>query len=282
VSDEWPEKWLEPGEGVPRNQDLRALDAGVAHSARVYDYWLGGKDNFAADREAAEAAMAANPFIVPGAIAGRAFLGRVVRYLTGAAGVRQILDIGSGLPTASNTHEVAQAVAPECRVVYVDNDPLVLVHAKALLNSAPEGATSYLDADLHDPEAILEQAAATLDFSRPVAVMLLSILHLLPDDERPREVVARLMRDLVPGSYLVITHPASDLEVEAAAESLRRLNAHSGNSAVFRDRAEVSRFFAGLELLQPGVVTPPQWRPDPGDTLPGVPVTLWSGVALKP
>jgi hypothetical protein len=277
VTEDWPKKWLEPNDGTRHLQDL---DTGVAHSARVYDYWLGGKDNFAADRAAAKAAMEANPYIVNGAIAGRAFLGRAVRYLTGTAGVRQILDIGSGLPTANNTHEVAQAQAPDAKVVYVDNDPLVLVHAKALLNSTPQGATAYLDADLHEPESILEQAAATLDFDQPVAVMLLSMLHLLPDDEHPYDLVARLMRDLVPGSHLVITHPASDIRAAAAAESLRRLNNASGNHAVFRDHAAVSRFFAGLELLEPGVVTPPRWRPAPGDN-PDTEVPLWSGAARK-
>jgi hypothetical protein len=278
VTDSWPEKWLETGGEAPRD-----LDTGVPHAARIYDYWLGGKDNFAADREAAEAAIAANPMIVPGVRANRAFLGRAVRYLAGQAGVRQVLDIGTGLPSVSNTHQVAQAVAPECRVVYVDNDPLVLVHAKVLLTSTPEGSTAYLDADLRDPDAILKQAAATLDFSQPVAVMLLAILHLVSDDAGPQEIVARLMRDLAPGSYLVISHPASDIEPEAMAEMVRRLNerVRAENQAIFRDRAAVCRFFDGLEVLEPGVVTSPRWRPDPGDVIPDREMPAWSGVARK-
>jgi S-adenosyl methyltransferase len=278
VTVSWPEKWLEPDAEAPRD-----LDTTVPHSARIYDYWLGGKDNFAADREAAEAAIAANPLILPGVRANRAFLGRAVRYLAGEAGVRQILDVGTGLPSVSNTHQVAQAVAPECRVVYADNDPLVLVHAKALLTSTPEGATAYLDADLRDPETILRRASATLDFSRPVAVMLLSILHLVSDDAGPYQIVARLMRDLVPGSYLTISHPASDIEPEAMAGMLQGLNerVRVENQAIFRDRAAVCRYFDGLQMVEPGVVTPTRWRPDPGDVVPDREIPAWCGVARK-
>ena len=188
------------------------FDPTVAHSARIYDYWLGGKDNFAADREAAEQAIAANPGIVFDVRANRAFLARAVGYLADDRGIRQFLDLGTGLPTASNTHEVAQAVAPESRIVYVDSDPIVLAHARALLTSSSEGATAYLDADLRDLDRIRSAAAQTLDFSKPVAVMMLIVLHLIPDSDDPYGIVKRLMDSLVPGSYLVIAHPASDIK----------------------------------------------------------------------
>ena len=188
------------------------IDTSTAHSARIYNYWLGGKDNFPADREAAQAAMAANPGIVADVRANRAFLARAVRYLVAEAGTRQFLDIGTGLPTADNTHEVAQAVAPESRVVYVDNDPVVLTHARALLSSTPEGAAAFLDADLREPELILKSAARTLDLGQPVALMLLIILHLIPDAEHPEQIVARLMNALPAGSYLVLSHPARDVQ----------------------------------------------------------------------
>jgi hypothetical protein len=259
------------------------LDTSVAHPARIYDYWLGGKDNFAADREAAEQAIAANPFVRPGVRANRGFLRRAVRYLAAEAAVRQFLDIGTGLPSANNTHEVAQSVAPDSRVVYVDNDPIVLVHARALLTGTSEGATAYLDADLRDPDTILRQAAKTLDLSQPVAVMLLLILHLIPDSADPHAIVARLMAALAPGSYLVISHPAIDVEPEAMAEMARRLNARQrpDNQGKLRDHADVSRFFDGLELLEPGVVQPHRWRPDPGEAIPATSITAWSGVGRK-
>jgi S-adenosyl methyltransferase len=260
------------------------LDTSVAHPARIYDYWLGGKDNFAADREAAEQAIAANPFVRPGVRANRGFLRRAVRYLGTDAGIRQFLDIGTGLPSANNTHEVAQAVAPDSRVVYVDNDPTVLVHARALLTGTQQGATAYLDADLRDPDAILGEAAQTLDLSQPVAVLLLLILHLIPDASHPHDIMARLMDAMAPGSFLVITHPASDIEPEAMAEMARRLNARQrpDTRGKLRGHDEVVSLFGGLELLEPGVVQPQHWRPDPGDVVPGNPVTAWSGVARKP
>jgi S-adenosyl methyltransferase len=202
------------------------FDARVAHPARVYDYWLGGKDNFEADRIAGEQTIAAYPAIRASARANRAFLARSVRFLAGQAGLRQFLDLGTGLPTASNTHEVAQAIAPESRIVYVDNDPLVLSHARALLTSSPQGATAYLDADLRDTGQILEQAARTLDFTKPVAIMLLAILHYIPDLDQARQIVARLVSAVPPGSYLAISHAASDIAPEQMAEMIRRMNQH--------------------------------------------------------
>jgi len=257
------------------------IDTSTAHSARIYNYWLGGKDNFPADREAAEAAMAANPGIVADVRANRAFLARAVRYLVAEAGVRQFLDIGTGLPTAENTHEVAQAVAPESRIVYVDNDPIVLTHARALLSSTPEGAAAFLDADLREPELILKSAARTLDLGQPVALMLLIILHLIPDAEHPERIVTRLMSALPAGSYLVLSHPARDVQPAAMAEMIRRVNERMrGAVATLRTRDEVARFFGGLTMIEPGVVQPQQWRPDPASETPAE-VTAWCGVALK-
>lgn len=260
---------------------IHGFDARVAHPARVYDYWLGGKDNFEADRIAGEATIAAYPAIRASARANRAFLARSVRYLAAEAGIRQFLDLGTGLPTASNTHQVAQSVAPECRVVYVDNDPLVLSHARALLTSSPEGATAYLDADLRDTDSILEQAADTLDFTKPVAIMLLAILHYVPDLDEARPIVARLTGAVPSGSYLTISHAASDISPKAMAEMIRRMNEHlaEGNH-VGRTREVVAGFFDGLDLLEPGVVKVTEWRPESMLAAQG-PTSLWGGVARK-
>src|SRR5215813_1623178 len=181
------------------------IDVSVAHVARVYDYWLGGKTNFASDRAAAQAASRAAPHVVEGVRGNRAFLARAVRYLAGQAGVRQFLDIGTGIPAANNTHEVAQDVARDCRVVYVDNDPIVLAHARALLTSEPEGATAYLDADLRNVAEIIRAAAGTLDFTEPVVVMLIGILHCIPDEDDPAGIIRQLMDAVPSGSYLVIS-----------------------------------------------------------------------------
>ena len=256
------------------------FDTSVAHVARVYDYWLGGKDNFAADRAAGDQAIAAYPDIVFSVRANRAFLARAVRFLAGECGIRQFLDIGTGIPTANNTHEVAQSVAPESRIVYVDNDPIVLAHARALLTSGPHGATSYIDADLRETGKILEGAADTLDFSQPVAVMLMAILQHIPADDDPYRIVATLMDAVPPGSYLAISHPASDIEPEQMAKMAERLNQMMAEKVSFRDQAEVARFFRGLELAEPGLVRAQLWRPD-SELTAASPAALWGGVARK-
>jgi hypothetical protein len=262
-------------------EDVPQLDTLHAHPARVYNYWLGGKDNFAADREAAEQAIAANPRIVTDVRANRAFLTRVVRYLAAECGVRQFLDIGTGLPVAGNTHQVAQEVAPDARIVYADNDPIVLQHSQALMSSTPEGTCAYVQADLRDTAGILRAASLTLDFGAPVALMLLIILHLIPDADDPYGIVAELMGALPSGSYLVLAHPASDIRAAQMAEMTRRVNDRmSGPRATMRDRAAITRFFTGLDLVEPGVVQPQQWRPEPGMLSPPQ-VTAWCGVARK-
>jgi len=257
----------------------RDIDTSVAHPARVYDYWLGGKDHFAADRAAAEEVLQVRPGIRLNVRANRAFLARAVRYLAGEAGVRQFLDVGTGIPSANNTHEVAHSVDPEARVVYVDNDPIVLAHARALLTSA-SGRTAYIDADLRDTAAILAQAAETLDFSQPVAVMLIAVLHLIPDADDPWDVVARLMRAVAPGSYLVISHPASDVEAPSAAHAASRYNDLVASPMRRRSKDEVARFFAGLDMAEPGLVQLYRWRPADGD--PVAPSSGYGGIARKP
>jgi S-adenosyl methyltransferase len=268
----------EPG-GSQAQQQV-PFDTSVAHAARVYNYWLGGKDNFAADREAAERAIHAYPGIVRAARANRAFLARVVRYLTAEAGIRQFLDIGTGIPAANNTHEVAQAVAPESRIVYVDHDPVVLLHARALLKSGRDGATDYIDGDLLDPQSILSQAARTLDFSRPVALMLLSTLHLIPDTDDPFTAVHDLVGALPPGSYLAISHGASDLDSGVATTMANSINDLMAETVTARSREQVARFFDGLEFIEPGLVRVSEWRP--GSELESlVRVPMWVAVACS-
>ncbi len=269
-----------PDDAAVSGAERPAFDTSVAHIARVYDYWLGGKDNFAADRAAAEQAIAAWPDIVLSVRANRAFLARVVRYLAGEAGIRQFLDIGTGIPASSNTHEVAQSVAPESRVVYVDNDPVVLAHARALLTSGPHGVTSYVDADLRDTGRVLSAAAEILDFSRPVAVMLMAILQHVDNAENPYAIVATLVDSLPPGSYLALSHPASDIEAEAQGKLAERLNKTMAEKVTMRDRAQVARFFDGLELVEPGLVRVPEWRPASEADATG-PAGLWGGVGRK-
>ena len=270
-------QWLE---GPPDAAGPAVPDTGVAHIARVQDYWLGGSDHFPADREAGEEGLAAFPGIAASVRATRAFLARVVRYLAGEAGIRQFLDLGTGIPTADNTHEVAQAVAPECRIVYVDNDPIVLAHARQLLTSTPQGATAYLDADLRDVAGILGQARRLLDFSQPVAVMLIAVLQFIPDSGDPYGIVAELKAALPPGSHMAVAHPASDLKSAAMAELARRLNRLMSQQVTLRSRAEVGRFLSGLELAAPGVVRLPGWRPDsPEDA--AAESTMWGGAGRK-
>jgi len=260
--------------------DLPVIDTSVPHIARVYDYWLGGKDNFAADREAAERALAARPGTRTDVRNNRAFLGRAVRYAARDEGIRQFLDIGTGIPSADNTHEVAQSVAAECRVVYVDNDPIVLTHARALLTSAA-GPTAYIDADLRDTRKILETAERTLDFAQPIAVMLIAIMHCIPDEDDPREIVRTLLDAVPSGSFLALSHPAIDLEPEKAAAVAASLNQMMAQKITFRTHEEVSRFFDGLDPVEPGVVRIPQWRPD-SQLRAATPTIMWGGVGRKP
>ena len=258
---------------------IPAIDTTRAHPARIYDYWLGGKDNFAADREAAELALEAYPDLAKAVQSNRAFLGRAVRFLAGE-GIRQFLDVGTGIPAADNTHEVAQREAPDSRIVYIDNDPIVLLHAQALLKSTPEGACDYLQADLRDPDTILARAARTIDFGRPVALMLLAVLQFILDEQDPYGLVSRLVAALPSGSYLVISHPTDDFNPNKG-ESMKVYNERSADQAVVRDKAATARFFDGLELLEPGVVPVARWRPD-SDLTAARPSSMWCGVARKP
>jgi O-methyltransferase involved in polyketide biosynthesis len=241
---------------------VRRLNALVPHSARVWNYWLGGKDNFAVDRELGERLRQVYPAIADLARSDRQFLNRAVRYLAGEAGIRQFLDIGSGLPTVDNTHEVAQRVAPESRIVYVDNDPLVLLHARVLLTSGPEGATDYIEADFGDPHAVLAGAARTLDFTQPVAVMILGVLGHFGDDDEVASLIGRVMASTAPGSYLIIAHGSSTSE--GLVEAAQRYREGGAETYHLRGPEQLARFFAGLDLVPPGLVPVPQWRPDPG------------------
>ena len=249
--------------------------------ARVYDFWLGGKDNFAADRAVAEQVAAAYPDVRNAVRAQREFLARAVHFLVTEAGIRQFLDIGTGLPSANNTHQVAQRAAPESRVVYVDNDPVVLGHARALLTSSPEGATAYIDADLRAADTILEQAAETLDFGQPVAVMLLGILQGIPDQEKPGAIIARLIDAVVPGSYLALSQIASDVAADEVAEGVQRYNEQAAAPVAARTHAEVGRFFTGLELVEPGVVQVHRWRPGARGLSGRRNLAIYSGVGVK-
>jgi hypothetical protein len=273
--------------GTARKARPLPFDTSVANQARIYDYLLGGKDTYAADRAAAEAALKLVPDGAFTARANRAFLGRAVRYLAGEAGMRQFLDIGTGIPTAGNTHQVAQAIAPETRVVYVDYDPVVLAHARALLTSHEAGATDYIDADLRDTETVLSQAARLLDFTRPVAVTLLAIMHAIPDDDDPYGIVATLMDAVPSGSYLALSHLASDALDEKTQQSLEELTDRMVQDRMvqqqftYRTREQVARFFAGMDLVEPGLVRVEEWRPDPGTPAGGTSL-LWCAVGRKP
>ncbi len=255
------------------------FDTRVPHNARVYNYFLGGKDNFAADREAGERFIAAYPAVVHSVRANRAFLVRAVRFLASDMGIRQFLDIGTGIPTADNTHEVAQRYAPDSRIVYVDNDPIVLSHAQALLKSSQEGACAYADADMRDPEKILAVARETLDFTRPVAIMLVAVLQLIDDADDPGGIVRRLMDACVPGSFLTISHPASDIDVRLDTAT-KQFNQTGRESATNRDRAAVTGLFDGYELVEPGVVRVAEWRPD-SELEAARHAAVWAGMARK-
>ena len=267
----------------PAPQRAPKIDTTIAHSARRYDYWLGGKDNFAADRESGDAIEAIYPHIRTAAVENRRFLRRVVRYLAGEAGIRQFLDVGTGLPTADNTHEVAQAVTPAARIAYVDNDPLVLTHARALLTSHPRGRTAYIDADLRHPDTILTDDAltGTLNLDEPVALLIIAVLHFVPDTEQAYTVVKTLMDALPSGSYLAATHATDDLLSAGTAEALTAIPGRGDYTP--RSRAQFRHFFDGLELLPPGVEVVSQWRPDPEDTPPPPEhVSVYGGLAVKP
>lgn len=239
------------------------IDTTKPHPARRYDYWLGGKDNYAVDRESAAIVEEAFPTIRLAARQNRRFLGRAVSYLAGEAGIRQFLDIGTGLPAADNVHEVAQSIDPTCRVVYADNDPIVLTHARALLQGSPEGATAYLDADLRRPETVLSDPALhdTLDLDRPVALTLVAVMHFLQDDNEPYAIVDAFRQALAPGSYLVMTHATDDhLTPEQRARNVEA-DARSGVTFQLRSTAQFARFFDGLELIEPGITSVLRWRP---------------------
>lgn len=247
--------------GGTAEQIMQRIDTTRPHTARIWNYWTGGKDNYPVDREAGDQIRKLHPGIGDYARADRLFLGRAVRHLTAEAGIRQFLDIGTGLPSAENTHEVAQRVAPESRVVYVDNDPLVLAHARALLTSSPEGATDYLDADLRDVDAILDRASRTLDLTRPVALMLLGVVIFIEDDEESYAVVRRLLDALPAGSHLVLSHTVTSPSMSDVDAAVAFWNEHGTPRLTQRTPEAVARYFDGLDLLEPGVVSCSRWRP---------------------
>jgi hypothetical protein len=262
-------------------QEIRTSDlkTHIPHPARVYDYWLGGKNNFAADREVAEKTLAVAPETSQSARSNRAFLRRAVR-LAAEAGIHQFLDIGSGLPTMENTHEVAQKAAPTARVVYVDNDPIVSAHGRALL--ADSGPTTVVQADLRDPDSILHhgEIRRLVDFDRPVALLLLGIVHFVADEEDPYGIVKRLYAALAPGTYLIFSHLTGDADPVKAEEAMDVWRRSPGRPPTLRDRAQVAGFFDGFDILEPGIVPPDQWRPGP-DTEAPERFWLWSGVGIK-
>jgi hypothetical protein len=268
------------GDGASKVGPL-PFDVSKAHQARSYDYYLGGKDNYAADRAAVDEQLKIVPNLGFTMQANRAFLGRAVRYLASEAGIRQFLDIGTGIPTAGNVHEVAQAIAPESRVVYVDYDPVVLAHARALLDSSEAGATEYIDADLRNTAAILSRAADLLDFTKPVAITLISILHAVLDADDPHSIVATLLDAVPSGSYLAISHFGQELlpaeALEKLMDSIRRTSLQQYTS---RTREQVMRFFDGTDLVEPGLVPVEEWRPDPGAGAAGKSL-YWCAVGHK-
>jgi hypothetical protein len=263
----------------------QGIDPNVAHPARRYNYWLGGKDNFAADRASGDELEKHFPKVRLGALANRAQLQRATRFLTEEAGIRQFLDIGTGLPTADNTHEVAQRHAPESKVVYVDNDPLVMVHARALLNSSPEGRTAYIEADLNNPDAILTDPvlADTLDLKQPVGLMLIAVLHFIHGHGAAKPIVSRLLDALPSGSYLVATHATSDFGTPEQQALYQQLIAQGRSDVWTRPRDEFTELFEGLELVEPGVVPASEWRPEPGAEIPErSDINIWTAVGRKP
>jgi len=276
---------MSQGQGAGRDPEPpQDINTNIAHPARVYDYWLGGKDNFPADRALAELMIQAIPNMRAMAASNRAFLGRAVRYLVEEAGIRQFLDVGTGIPTSPNVHELAQAAAPGTRVVYVDNDPIVLAHARALLTSQDAGKTAFILADLREPKTILDHPTftATLDLSQPVAVMLVAVLMYFRDSDSPNpfEMVAALLEPMPSGSYLAVTHPTPDFNPEETARAVAAAE-QAGVTLVPRTQAEFGGFFTGLELVDPGVVPVLSWRPDEPPADPEV-AYYWAGIARKP
>jgi hypothetical protein len=250
-------------DSIPLDERWNKVDTTVAHSPRIWNYWLGGKDNFPVDREVGDQFRQLFPDIVDIARSSRGFLTRAVTFMAGEAGVRQFLDIGTGLPTQDNTHEVAQRVAPDARVVYVDNDPLVLAHARALLTSAGPGQTQYIDASLLEPDKVLEAAAELLDFDRPIGLMLMNILGHVPDDAEAQAIVKRLVDALPSGSYLAVADGTNVVRGEAFEEAIALWNASGSLPYQLRHPDQITRFFDGLEILEPGVVSCTRWRPEP-------------------
>ncbi|MEV7385951.1 SAM-dependent methyltransferase [Streptomyces sp. NPDC091215] len=265
---------------TPQAAEHQKIDTSVPHSARIWNYWLGGKDNYSVDKAAGDAYTEVFPGIVTIARSSRAFLRRNIAYLVSEAGIRQFLDVGTGLPTAQNTHEVAQGLAPEARIVYVDNDPMVLAHARTLLYSSKEGATAYIDADVTDPERILEVAAETLDFGRPTALILSNILGHVGDYDQARSIVTRLMAALPSGSYLSINDGSRGIDpvFEQAQDAYNSSGAVPYN---LRTVDEISAFFDGLEFVEPGVVSVTEWRSETGSAAPEV-IAEHGGLARKP
>lgn len=259
---------------------LRPLDTSRPHSARMYDYYLGGKDSYPIDEEAAERVISLVPEIRTVARANRSFMHRASRLLA-TRGVRQFLDIGTGIPTEPNLHQVVQDVNPSARIVYVDNDPVVLRHAEALLRSTPEGQTQYVDADVLEPGVIIDAARAILDFTEPVALSLVALLHFVPDDNKPYDIVHELVEALAPGSYLTLSHVTGDYNPQGWAKAVN-IYRKSGVPAQVRSRKEFARFFDGLDLVEPGIEMVTQWRPDPDHVVDDAPVSLYVGVAHKP
>ncbi|MET7475286.1 SAM-dependent methyltransferase [Streptomyces sp. NPDC005648] len=257
------------------------LNTGVAHNARVWNYWIGGKDNYEVDQQVGEQVAGMFPIIREIARADRWFLGRAVRFLAEERGVRQFLDVGTGLPTADNTHQIAQRIAPDARIVYVDNDPIVLAHARTLLTGTHEGLTDYIDADVHDPAAILERAAQTLDFTKPVAVMMLGILNFVLDYDKAREIVRELVAALPSGSCLALTHPTFDEDLGGAGQipAMKFWNENATPPITARSGEEIAAFFEGLDLLEPGLVSCSKWRAEPGSRAV---VPQFGAVAVKP
>ncbi len=272
--------WMKPGDDrVPSV----ALRTDVAHPARIYDFLLGGKDNFAADRDASVEITGVWPNLPKSMRANRSFMRRVTHYLAAEQGIRQFLDIGTGLPTSPNLHEVAQAVDPGARVAYVDNDPMVLVHARALLTSTPEGRTTYIDADLHDPQAILNapNLRATLDLDRPVALSLIAVLQFITDEDEAHAIIDGLMKHLAPGSFLALSTVTADSAPEEVTRGIAAYEAR-GIPERIRDRAEVELLFGDLELVDPGVCLVHRWHPDAeAEATSDAHVHMHGGVARK-